>query len=240
MTIDELAQRAGMTVRNVRAHQTRGLLPPPRVEGRTGYYGPEHIARLQFITEMQGAGFNLKGIKHLLEAIPSGAGEELLKFERLLTAPWGDEEPEVVTAEELAENFGVIDDRALAKVLSLGLLRDLGAGRFEVPSPALLRAGEEVVRLGIPLDHALAVVEKVQRHAQAVAREFVRLFIHDVWEPFKKAGLPKEDLPRVRESLERLRALASDVLVGSFRLTMSNEVESAFGNELRRPLSKPT
>ncbi len=39
LTIDELAQRTG-TVRNVRAHQSRGLLPPPEVRGRTGYYGP--------------------------------------------------------------------------------------------------------------------------------------------------------------------------------------------------------
>ena len=45
LTIDELAQRVGMTVRNIRAHQSRGLLPPPVVRGRTGYYGPDHVAR---------------------------------------------------------------------------------------------------------------------------------------------------------------------------------------------------
>ena len=28
-----------MTVRNIRAHQSRALLPPPQVRGRTGYYG---------------------------------------------------------------------------------------------------------------------------------------------------------------------------------------------------------
>ena len=28
-----------MTVRNIRAHQSRGLLPPPQLRGRTGYYG---------------------------------------------------------------------------------------------------------------------------------------------------------------------------------------------------------
>jgi DNA-binding transcriptional MerR regulator len=34
MKIDELAQRAGTTSRNIRAYQERGLLPPVRVEGR--------------------------------------------------------------------------------------------------------------------------------------------------------------------------------------------------------------
>ena len=38
-TVDQLALVSGLTTRNIRAHQTRGLLPPPRVRGRTGYYG---------------------------------------------------------------------------------------------------------------------------------------------------------------------------------------------------------
>jgi hypothetical protein len=115
------------------------------------------------------------------------------------------------------------------------VLRDLGDGTFEVPSPALLQAGEDVVSLGISLDHALAVVEKVQRHAKGVAREFVRLFVQDVWRPFKEAGMPQEGLPEIRKSLEKLRSLASDVVLATFRLTMAAETESAFGKELERP-----
>ena len=42
-----------MSVRNIRNHQSRGLLPPPEVRARTGYYGPEHVARLRLIQEMQ-------------------------------------------------------------------------------------------------------------------------------------------------------------------------------------------
>ena len=53
LTIDELARRTGMTVRNVRAHQSRGLLPPPEVRGRTGFYGPEHVARIELIREQE-------------------------------------------------------------------------------------------------------------------------------------------------------------------------------------------
>ena len=68
LTIDELAQRTGMTVRNIRAHQSRGLLPPPDVRGRTGYYGPNHLARIELIREMQGQGFNLQAIRRLVDA----------------------------------------------------------------------------------------------------------------------------------------------------------------------------
>ena len=238
MTIDELAHRTGMTVRNIRAHQTRGLLPPPEVKARTGYYGPEHVARLELIKEMQGTGFNLNAIRHVLEMAPAGAGEELLRFERLLMAPWGEEKAEVVDAADLAERFGGIDAKALRRAEGMGLIRELGEGRYEVPSPALLKAGEDVVAMGIPLDHALAVVEKVQRHAKGVAKEFVRLFLKDVWKPFKEAGVPEDRLPVMRDSLEQLRSLASDVLMATFTLSMSAEVESAFGKELQRPLNK--
>lgn len=237
MTIEELARLTGMTVRNIRAHQTRGLLPAPVVRARTGYYGPEHAARLELIKEMQSAGFNLTAIGRVLQMAPAGGGEELLRLERMLMAPWEDEDPEVVSLDDLGRRFGTIDAQVLARVVSLGLLRDLGDGTFEVPSPALLQAGEDVVSLGIPLDHALAVVEKVRRHAKGVAREFVRLFVQDVWRPFKDAGMPQEQLPEIRKSLEKLRSLATDVVVGSFRLTMAAETEAAFGKELERPLT---
>ena len=62
LTIDELARETGMTARNIRAHQSRGLLPPPIVRSRTGFYGPEHVARIKLIQDMQGQGFNLKAI----------------------------------------------------------------------------------------------------------------------------------------------------------------------------------
>src|SRR3954462_8415654 len=63
LTIDELAPRPGMPVRHIRAHQSRGLLPPPAVRGRTGYDGPAHLARIELIQERQAQGFNLQAIR---------------------------------------------------------------------------------------------------------------------------------------------------------------------------------
>ena len=78
-TIDELAQATGMTTRNIRAHQSRGLLPPPVVRGRTGYYGDEHAARLRLILRMQADGFNLGAIRRVLDSVPSGTALFLLR-----------------------------------------------------------------------------------------------------------------------------------------------------------------
>ena len=66
LTVGQLADAAGMTVRNVRNHQSRGLLPPPDIEARTGYYGERHLERLRLIQEMQADGYNLEAIRRLL------------------------------------------------------------------------------------------------------------------------------------------------------------------------------
>ena len=75
-----------MTVRNIRAHQARGLLAPPEVRLRVGYYGPEHVARIRLIRDLQEDGFNLAGIKRLLDD-DQGTAERLARFRQALTEP---------------------------------------------------------------------------------------------------------------------------------------------------------
>ena len=185
LTIEQLAAESGMTVRNIRAHRARGLLPAPLVRERVGYYGPEHLARLRLIAQMQAEGFNLHAIGRLLEQTHSRP-EQLLSFREAVTAPFESEQPRVFTLHELQQRFGgeQADARVLARAERIGLLTPLGGGRFEVPLPSLLDAAEEVVAQGVPLRHALTVISKVHDQCRTVAREFVKLFLEDVWKPF--------------------------------------------------------
>ena len=58
--------------------------------------------------------------------------------------------------------------------------------------PSLLDAAEEVVGRGVPLRHALTVIgEGARADCRAVAREFVKLFLEDLWKPFAQAGYPR-------------------------------------------------
>ena len=234
LTIEQLAQETGMTVRNIRAHQSRGLLPPPEIRGRTGYYGQEHVARLELIAEMQADGFNLKSIERLLSEAGATAAEELLGFKRALTAPFEQESPEMVDERELAARFDGQDPRTLSKAIKLGLLVPLGEGSYEVPSPTLLSAGEELFRLGVPTDATLRVLDNLSRHAEAVADAFVKMFLEQVWKPFDQAGRPEERLPEVRQAIERSRPLASEALLAVFQRKMTRSVEHAFGRALER------
>jgi DNA-binding transcriptional MerR regulator len=224
-TIDQLAQVSGVTVRNIRAHQSRGLMPPPAVRGRTGFYTQDHLARLQLILEMQADGFNLNSIKRILEGMPPGSAGQVLGFERALRTPWGEEEPEIFEESELDEIVGGSDAAMARKATKLGIIVPLGDGRYEVPSPILLRAGIELNRLGVPVASRLEVLEQLHRHMQAVADSFVKLFLEWVWKPFHEAGEREDDWPQVYEALDRLRPIANDALVASFHLAIAEAID---------------
>ena len=233
LTVEQLAYETGMSVRNIRNHQSRGLLPPPEVRARTGYYGKPHVERLRLIQEMQAEGFKLSAIERLLGEQGTSA-ERLIGLRRAVTAPFETESPEFLTLAELEEKFGPAEanGKVLYKAQKLGLLINLGDGTFEAPSPELIRAAAEVVDRGIPLDKALDVIEKVKRGTETTARAFVRLFLDELWKPFDQDGRPDERYEEIIESIERLRPLASEALLAMFKQTMAAEVEDAFGKVL--------
>lgn len=238
LTIDQLAQRTGMTVRNIRAHQARGLLPPPEVRARTGYYNADHVARIELIRELQGDGYNLDLIRKLLEGAAGQSGA-VLHFTRTLRAPFVEEEPRIVTLAELGERFQSTDPKLLEKAMSLGVLRQLDdAGSFEEISPLLASAGGELVALGIPAEQALELLVRMRRHADSVAKAFAQLFIQSVWQPFAEDGAPEEHWTEVAAALERLRPLASQSLLATFQIAMTEVVERELGRELERLTSK--
>jgi DNA-binding transcriptional MerR regulator len=227
LTIEELAQKTGMSTRNIREHQTRGLLPPPTLEGRKGYYDDRHVARIELIQDLQSEGLNLQAIAWLLERAPADLpADEVLRLKHALFAPWGDEERITLDATELDARWGeAITATELARAVELGILRPLDRGRWEIVQPRLLSAGEELVDMGIPVAVALDVVETVAGHADAIAERFVALFTDEIWEPFATAGFPAERWPEVRDALERLRPIASDAVLSLFHETMSAAVD---------------
>jgi DNA-binding transcriptional MerR regulator len=235
LTIDELAQRVGMTVRNVRAYQSKGLIPPPELQGRTGYYDEGHVARLELIKDLQAEGFNLEAIRRILERAPSDSIAETLDFTRAVAAPFSDERPLVVDAEELLERWGEQLTPELGRKLErLGLIRELGDGRFELRSPRLEAASRELADLGVPLATAVATIANIKRHAEAIARAYVDLFLAHVWRPFAASGEPRDEWPQVRGALDSLRPQATEALVAVFQIVMTDTVERTLERELKR------
>jgi len=231
LTIDQLAARTGMTVRNVRAYSTRGLIPPPRLVGRTGYYGAEHVARLTLVREMLDQGYTLTAAERLLASAPS-SGSQALGLYHSLMSPW-DSEPEVLEPETLAAQARVEHDPAVVdRLVEMGLAERLEDGRLRIPNAGLLRAGLEVIGLGIPVEDVLALVPGLRQQAGAVADSFVELFRSTLWADFMAAGMPDKEWPRMQEKVEAIIPLAGQALVAAFQEAMRGAIERAMGEEL--------
>ncbi|MGE5336063.1 MAG: MerR family transcriptional regulator [Nitrososphaerota archaeon] len=232
LTIEQLAAEAGMTVRNIRSHRARGLLPAPEVRDRVGYYGPSHLARLRMIQELQADGFNLKGIERMLGQ-NMGAAEQFLSFRRAL-GEFDDEQPRTFTRKELDARFGTESDDVLKRAIDAGALVPVEEGRFEAPFPSLLDAAEGVIAAGVSLDHALAAIGKVRSRCRSISHEFVELFLEDIWKPFEEEGYPEDRWPAVRAALDQLRPLSLQALAAVYRMSLSDEIEKALGKQLER------
>lgn len=233
--IEELSRRTGVTVRSLRSYQSRKLLPPPVVRGRTGWYAEAHVARVRLIQELQAEGMKLDGIARLLER--TGADEQqLLQFTQSVRSMFGDSSrPRVTTLEELAERFGASEPSLIARAVRLGLLRDLGDGTFEETHPDLLTAGEAAMRvLQLSPDEALDVLAELRQHADGVAKVYVELFVERVWSPFVEAGAPSEQWTDMQRSVDELRDLATSALRQTFETVMAERVDEAVGRELAK------
>lgn len=232
-TIDELARVSGVTVRNIRAYQSRGLLPPPQVRARTGYYGRGHEARLELIKDLQDEGVKLDTIKKLLDTT-GGSTEQVVHFIRTVRGLFASEPRQIVHLEELAERFGATDTDLLKRGQKMGLLRELGDGQYEEVSPRLMTAAEDLTGLGIPIERSLDVVEQLRKHADGIAKLYVELFLGEVWQPFDASGRPSDQWPRVYETIEQLRRISGEVMLAVLELAVSERLDVTFGRDIVR------
>lgn len=234
LTIEQLASRTGLTVRNIRSHVTRGLLPPPHLKGRTGYYGPEHVARLQLVTGLQEQGFNLAAIRKLIAGPAAPSADETVAFYRTALGPWLTETPEVWVESALADAFGLEPDPALIDRLGeLGLLERLPDRRIRLLNPALFRVGRSLAALGFGVEDLLAMLAVLQEHSRAVADGFVQMFLDVHWQAYVGAGMPPERLPELRALIEQLQPLASQAVVSAFQQAMAEATGRAFDAQAR-------
>jgi DNA-binding transcriptional MerR regulator len=89
LTVDELADRTGATVRTIRYYQSEGLLPAPTRRGREVRYGTEHVQRLQLIAALQERGLRLTAIAELLRHSPDDStASDWLGLGETLSRPW--------------------------------------------------------------------------------------------------------------------------------------------------------
>jgi DNA-binding transcriptional MerR regulator len=234
LTIDDLARAVGMTVRNLREWRALGLLPPPEMKGRVGYYDVTQVARIESIQQLRTAGFTLELIRRLLES-SGDLADEALRFAGAMRAPFRDEHAPLVDVEELARDWGVTDPAGmLRRAVELGLMRERHDGQYEFTSARVARVGEALNRLGLSADETLDATAEIRAHADGVADLFHRVWMQHVWEPFVEAGMPEERWPQIKATLDEVQPLALDAVVGLFGVAMETKIEEGIAGEVER------
>ncbi len=217
LTLDELTERVGMSVRNIRFYTTKGLVPPPLRRGRSGYYTADHVARLQLVQELQSHGFTLSAIERYVAGIPADASPEDIALHRTMLAPWMADSREELPQNELERRAGrSLDTAALETLAALGVVRPCGRGRFQV-SMSQLGVGLGLLDLGYPIEAARAAADVYAAHGRAIAEELYELFRTKVWPVYKEQGVSPE---RIQEVVERLKPLSIASLVQAYEAGM--------------------
>jgi DNA-binding transcriptional MerR regulator len=232
-SIDELARAASSTVRNVRAYQDRGLVPPPERRGRNGIYTESHLARIRLISQLLDRGYSLSNIGELLDAWQQGQDlTQLLGLENALTSPWSDEVPSHITLPELMKTFGGVSPDTLRKVIELGVLQPDGL-RFLMPSPRMIQAAGELAKLGIPLSEMLDIVRMLRGNVERVAKELIQLIEKYMFKDFVSGHLPPpEEVPHLSDAIWRLRPLVNMAVTAEVARAMEKTAKQVLGDRL--------
>ncbi|MGP3999799.1 MerR family transcriptional regulator [Streptomyces sp. 8N706] len=231
LTVDELAARAGVTVRTVRFYSTRGLLPPPAIgPRRVGRYGHEHLSRLALIEELQHQGMTLAAIERYLEQLPSDLSAHDLAIHRALVASWVPDRAEEITRERLERRMGrALSDEDLDRLTAMSVLVRTDDPAVFQTDAALLPLGIRLLDVPISPEAILAARTVMVEHTRSAARELSRLFREEVGEPSGEGAPDPERVARTRSLSAHMQPLVVQALVTAFQRSMKEELRTWLG-----------
>lgn len=216
LTVDELAARAGVTVRTVRFYSTKGLLPPPVIgPRRVGHYSQEHLARLALIEELQHQGMTLAAIERHLQQLPPDLSAHDLAIHRAVVASWAPDAAEYVTREELERRAErPLGEEELDRLAAMGVVTRT-ADSFRV-DPGLLRLGVQLLDVPIAHETILAARTVLLEHSRAAAHELSALLRDAVGEG--------ESVAAVKSLSAHMQPLVVQALLTTFQRSLKEEL----------------
>ena len=230
--IDELAQLAGTTTRNIRVYRDRGLLHPPLRVGRIALFNDTHLTRLRLITSLLDRGYNIAHVHEMLSAWEQGKGVgELLGLESAIAGSWATEKPErmsVADARRLVD-----DDPGFERMVGLGVIK-LEDGEAVVVRPKLIEAFNEIRQYGVSTDKLIGLHEQIAPLVDQISGLLVQAGIEEVLHRINPgAALPADtEIAELLTMLVRFRTQAVSAVSATLAFSIESTIESAVGQIL--------
>ncbi|OBB99209.1 MerR family transcriptional regulator [Mycobacterium sp. 852002-40037_SCH5390672] len=230
--IDDLAQLAGTTTRNIRVYRDRGLLPPPLRVGRIALFNDTHLTRLRLITSMLDRGYNIAHVREMLSAWEEGKNlGDVLGLETAIVGTWTTEKPETVS---LADAQRLVDDAdAFERLVALQVIRIDGT-QATITRPKLIEAFNEIRSYGVEFDKLIDLHEQIVPEIDKISDMLVRAGAEHVLDRIK----PGEPLPADAEIAElitmlvRFRTQAVATVTATLASSIESNIESLVGRIL--------
>jgi DNA-binding transcriptional MerR regulator len=234
-SVDELARAARTSVRNIRAYQDRGLLPPPLRRGRRGVYTDAHLARTRLILQLLERGYSLGNIAELIRAWETGRDlQQVLGIEAAVAAPFSTEAPLEIDERVARASYTA---EMLAAALEIGLVERTSAG-YRVPSPRTLHAGTQLIAAGVPWRDVLAILRTIRADIEDLSTKLVALVVEHLLGGRAATKLPKgADLSHLATAIWKLRPLAADVVNSELARALEAAAREQLGHRLDNVLA---
>jgi DNA-binding transcriptional MerR regulator len=255
-TVDDLAQLTGVTVRNIRAYQTAGLLEPPTLQGRLALYDKQHLGRLELIRELRSLGFGLDAIADMLAKVPRSAASPYALIAQMFSRGFFQvERPERKTVNELTGHWH--EKASPEQVLALirnGLYQPIDdtealneTTQVDVLSPSLWAIGKQMADLNIPLSTVLDMQEKLIDHCRSLAQAYVDQFVIAMVREVTESGdttaeqletadvtLTPKLLRTIHQLIEQLRPIAIGSVSAAFPAVLQQEFDRDVVDRIQR------
>lgn len=223
--VEEIAEAAGITVELLRSYQSKGMLPPPRHEGRVALYDDRHLDRVRHILELKEEGWSLRVIAQHLDQSPAGAAPDPLA---------GEEEEDRLTLRQVAERTRV-PPSMLRSLEASGVLRPRRFGTEHGYTMSDVRAVRMLLSLlgsGLPMEEFMRVAHVQLEAIDEVAAGALELFLRYVREPLLEAGLPEqEEAERLVSSFRAMLHATSTLIAYNFQRMVLNAVQDAIDEQ---------
>jgi DNA-binding transcriptional MerR regulator len=254
--VSDLAKLTGVTVRNIRAYQTAGLLEPPILQGRLALYDKQHLGRLELIRELRSLGFGLDAIADMLAKVPRSAASPYALIAQMFSRGFFQtEQPERKSMTELTGHWR--EKASQEQVLALirnGLYKTAQGAealneqtQVDVLSPSLWAIGKQMADLNIPLSTVLDMQEKLIAHCRSLAQAYVDQFVIAMVREVTQSGnatveaLEEVDVPltpkllrTIHKLIEQLRPIAIGSVSAAFPVVLQQEFDRDVVERIQR------